>query len=146
MNWKTAENTILQFAAELGQEVETMRVAGIGFLVHRFSFIDEAGLTYRLQLGKPHLEYGSSFRVSASGTFNDIYIVAKEPLFRKARLRIHGHISNEANHLLQLLTKRLRHFTIQTDGKTLLFKTKEVGLNIEALRQIRQVIIEIRIK
>ncbi len=144
MDWKTAEHTIHQFAADLGQKPENRAITAIGHKADRFEFTDSQNLHYRFQIAKPYPEYGSGFQVETPFSKSEIVISTKKRLFQKPRLKVSCPISVDAHDLLHLLIKKLHRFSIMADGKALFFKTKSINLDKETLMLIRQVMLEIK--
>jgi len=144
VNWKKLDNTINQFAAEIDAKVEKREISSIGYKAERYEFKDSADLYYRFQITKPRIELGSSFSIRSKLPKKDIDIKARKWLFSGPRIKVSTKTSKILSDLLTGLTNKLDQFTIQTDPFDLTFRTKLIDLDIDTLRLIRQIHLELK--
>ncbi|QNR25136.1 hypothetical protein [Croceimicrobium hydrocarbonivorans] len=144
MDWKRLENTIHQFATEIDAKVEKRVISSIGYKAECYEFKDSADLYYRFQITKPRIELGSSFSIRSERPEKDIDIKARKWLFLGPRIKASPNPSRILSDLLRSLTDKLDQFTIQTDPFDLTFRTKLIDLDIDTLRLIRQIHLELK--
>lgn len=149
MDLKKLDHNIKSFASELNSEIHEKDLGFVGGKIRTYSFNESETIHYVLKHSMPESEIGSKFQIESDTKIYGIQISVSKNLFGRIRTKFRGYISPELKkNQIESLSKNIFEFKwstefIDQEQFQLKFKTKDIEMDIETMRLIRKLHIQL---